>query len=305
MTDTTQTAATSAIELEDGRKVVERDVQWTGKTHVMNRRQLLAGLAAGSVVPMVSGCETNEALGRQQFLLVSDGQLAQLAASSWKAALDQTPQTRDPVARGRVSRVGEKIILAADRRFPDRGYLQRDWEFAVFEEDTLNAWVMPGGKVGFYTGILDIMANDSQVATVMGHEVGHDVGRHSAERYSQQIAAQGALIAGNIAIAESGSQYQRELAAIFGAGITFGYLLPYSRKHESEADLLGLDMMVDAGYNPVDSIRLWENMIKASSGSGPRPPEFMSTHPDPANRIVALRNHMINRGYVSPSEAFS
>ena len=216
-------------------------------TVTMSRRQLVAGLASGSVVAL-SGCATNEALGRSQFMLVSDGQLAQLAAQSWTQALQEIPQSSDKTLRRRVESVGDRIVQAADRKYPSHNLTQNNWEFAVFEDDTVNAWVMPGGKVGFHKGLLDIMENDDQVATVMGHEAGHVVGRHSAERYSQQMAAAGGLAIAGVAL-EAGDVENKELiAGILGAGVTFGFILPYSRKHEYEADRLGTDFMVGANY---------------------------------------------------------
>ncbi|MEM9988647.1 MAG: M48 family metallopeptidase, partial [Pseudomonadota bacterium] len=173
-------------------------------TVTMSRRELINGLAAGSVVAFagtsLSGCTTNDALGRSQFLLVSDGQLAQLSAQSWAQALRQNRQSSNPALRRRVERIGDRIVQAADRRFPSENLTQNNWEFAVFEDDTVNAWVMPGGKVGFHTGLLDITENDDQIATVMGHEAGHVVGRHAAERYSQQMAAAGGLAIANVAM---------------------------------------------------------------------------------------------------------
>ncbi len=269
------------------------------KTITMSRRELVTGLASGSVVAFsgaaMSGCTTNEALGRRQLLLVSDGQLAQLAAQSWTQALQQTRQTRDPALRRRVEGVGDRIVRAADQRFPDQNLTQQNWEFAVFEDDTVNAWVMPGGKVGFHTGLLDIMENNDQVATVMGHEAGHVVGRHAAERYSQQMAAQGGLALANVAMAAGDVQNRGLIAGILGAGINFGVILPYSRKHEYEADRLGADFMAGANYQANEAVRFWDTMTKRS---GQRPLEFMSTHPSDANRIAAMQSYVSRMGYV-------
>ena len=268
-------------------------------TVTMSRRDLITGLASGSVVAFsgasVSGCATNEALGRSQLLLVSDGQLAQLAAQSWTQALQQTPQTSDRALRRRVESVGDRIVQAADKRFPQQNLTQNNWEFAVFDDPTVNAWVMPGGKVGFYTGLLDIMENDDQVATVMGHEAGHVVGKHSAERYSQQLAASGGLALANVAL-EAGDVENRQLiAGILGAGVTFGLILPYSRKHEYEADRLGADFMVGANYQAREAVRFWDTMTQ---NSGQKPLEFMSTHPSDQNRISAMQSYISNMGYV-------
>ena len=263
-------------------------------TVTMSRRQLVAGLASGSVVAL-SGCATNEALGRSQFMLVSDGQLAQLAAQSWTQALQEIPQSSDKSLRRRVESVGDRIVQAADRKYPSHNLTQNNWEFAVFEDDTVNAWVMPGGKVGFHKGLLDIMENDDQVATVMGHEAGHVVGRHSAERYSQQMAAAGGLAIAGVAL-EAGDVENKELiAGILGAGVTFGFILPYSRKHEYEADRLGTDFMVGANYQANEAVRFWDTMTQQS---GQKPMEFMSTHPSDQNRIVAMQSYISNMGYV-------
>lgn len=268
-------------------------------TVTMSRRELITGLASGSVVAFagtsVSGCATNEALGRSQLLLVSDGQLAQLAAQSWTQALQENRQTSDPALRRRVEAVGDRIVQAADQRFPQQNLTQNNWEFAVFEDDTVNAWVMPGGKVGFHTGLLDIMENDDQVATVMGHEAGHVVGRHAAERYSQQMAAAGGLALANVALEAGDVENRGLIAGILGAGVTFGVILPYSRQHEYEADRLGADFMVGADYRANEAVRFWDTMTQQS---GQRPAEFMSTHPSDTNRIAAMQSYISAQGYV-------
>ena len=267
-------------------------------TVTMSRRDLINGLASGSVFAMTgaaaSGCATNEALGRSQLLLVSDGQLAQLAAQSWTSALQQNKQTTDSSLRRRVEKVGDKIVQAADKRFPSQNLTQNNWEFAVFDDPTVNAWVMPGGKVGFYTGLLDIMENDDQVATVMGHEAGHVVGKHSAERYSQQMAAQGGLALANVALEAGDVENSAMIAGILGAGVTFGLILPYSRKHEYEADRLGADFMVGADYRANEAVNFWDRMTQ---NSGQKPLEFMSTHPSDTNRITAMQSYITSQGY--------
>ena len=267
-------------------------------TVTMSRRDLVNGLAAGSVVafagPSLSGCTTNEALGRQQLLLVSDAQLAQLAAQSWTQALRENRQTSDPALRRRVERVGDRVVVAADQRFPQHNLTQQNWEFVVFDDETVNAWVMPGGKVGFHTGLLDIMENNDQIATVMGHEAGHVVGRHAAERYSQQMAAAGGLTLANVALAVGDVEQRNLIAGILGAGVTFGVILPYSRKHEYEADRLGADFMVGANYRANEAVRFWDTMTKRS---GQRPAEFMSTHPSDQNRIAAMQSYISTQGY--------
>ena len=191
--------------------------------------------------------------------------------------------------------VGDRIVQAADQRFPQQNLTQNDWEFAVFDDPTVNAWVMPGGKVGFHTGLLDIMENDDQIATVMGHEAGHVVGRHAAERYSQQMAAAGGLALANVALEAGDVENRGLIAGILGAGVTFGVILPYSRQHEYEADRLGADFMVGADYRADEAVRFWDTMTQQA---GQRPLEFMSTHPSDANRIAAMQSYISTQGYV-------
>ena len=212
----------------------------------------------------------------------------------WPTARGGRPSPRRRSARTRAwGRVGRRIVDAARTQFPGRGLGDHDWEFAVFDDDQVNAWVLPGGKVGFYSGILDIMENEDQVATVMGHEVGHVVGRHAAERYSQQVLAQSVVAVAGAALSQSDTRHAGEIAAVLGAGVTFGVLLPYSRKHEYEADRLGIDFMIGGGFAPREALRFWDSMSRRSDGKGV---EFMSTHPSDENRIAAMRSHLGARG---------
>lgn len=252
----------------------------------MSRRDLLLGLAAGSVVAF-TGCAYNPELGRDQLMLVSDGQLAALAARAWNDLKKKEPVTNDPKYVNRLRNVGRRIVAAAQMQ-------HQNWEYAAFKSDQKNAFVLPGGKVGFYTGMIDFVDNDAQLAAVMGHEVGHVRARHAAERYSQQLAGQMGLTAARVALEAGDVAYSAPLVAALGIGLQFGVLLPYSRRHELEADTLGVTYMAGAGYNPRQAIALWRKM--ATQG-GPRPPEFLSTHPDPTTRIAALERHIAQMGY--------
>ena len=162
----------------------------------------------------------------------------------------------------------------------------------MIESNQVNAFVLPGGQVAFYTGILDIMDNDDQIATVMGHEVGHVAGNHSAERASQQILAGVGLTAATIVAASSDRRHAGAIAAALGAGVTFGIILPYSRKHELEADRLGVRYMAGAGYEPDEALRFWDTMSK----KGGNTIEFMSTHPSDRTRIAAMRDEISRLG---------
>lgn len=258
-------------------------------TGLMRRREIIMGLAAGTMMPFIAGCADNAALGRRQLMLVSDSQLAQLSAAAWQETLGRERVLRDPAYTRRLERVGQRIVPAA-------GLGHLDWEFVVFDSDAVNAWVLPNGKVGFYKGILDLMETDDHVATVLGHEVAHVTGRHSAERASQEMAAQLGI---NLVASAIGSQtdigYSDQIGAALGMGVNLGIMLPYSRQHEYEADRLGVDYMVAAGYDPRQAIDFWIAMSTTHSGGQL---EFASTHPSDQHRIEAMRAHMAMRGYV-------
>lgn len=253
------------------------------KTINMSRRQLIAGLAAGTV----TACVTNPETGEQQFIIVSDSQLTQMAASTWNDAVSKGPISRDPARNARLQTMGRRIANAANRG-------KENWQYAVFDTDEKNAFVMPGGKVGFYRGMMDFADNDDQLAAVMGHETGHVTARHAAARYSQQIAAGVGLTVANVALSQTDWKHKQEIAAVLGAGVTFGVILPFSRKHELQADKLGVDYMYRAGYQPKQAVRLWEKM--AASG-GSRTPEFLSTHPSPETRIRELNDYITAKDY--------
>lgn len=251
------------------------------------RRDLVRGLAAGAIMVAAAGCSTNPVTGRNQFMLVNDNLLAGMALDAWREEKSKTPINRDPVYNTRLQRVGEKIALAANRP-------NDPWEFVVFDKPEKNAFVLPGGKVGFYRGLMDIADRDDHIATVMGHEVGHVTGRHAAERFSTGLAAQGVMVGAGMASRDMDPRTRNTAMQALGLGLQLGVLLPYSRAHESEADRIGLDYMHSAGYEPRQAITFWQRM---SASGGPRPPELLSTHPDPASRIRDIQAYITNRGW--------
>ena len=255
----------------------------------MSRRQLVRGLATGSVVAFAAGCAENTALGRSQLMLVSEEQIAQLSAQAWQQSLQRERISRDPQLNARVERVGARVTRASGLNYP--------WEYVVFDSDQENAWVLPGGKVAFYRGILETMENDHQIATVMGHEAAHLAGRHAAERASQQQAAGIGLGLASVALDAGDVENTAQWAAILGAGVTFGVILPYSRRHELEADRLGVEYMARAGYDPRQALRFWESKAAQSAGRNATP-EFASTHPSDATRIAALRQYLAEQNYI-------
>jgi predicted Zn-dependent protease len=246
----------------------------------MERRDLLRGLAAGTLV-LVSGCATNAETGRSQLILVDEAQLQQASLSAWSQMRQQTRTWTNATAQRRLETVGRRIVTAAGRG-------NQNWEFVLFDSPQKNAFVLPGGQVGFYRGLYEISDRDDWMATVLGHEVGHVTGRHAAERYSREMATQTALQV-------AGTQVNSQLAmAALGLGAQVGLSLPFSREQESEADILGINYMQRAGYDPRQAIPFWQRM---QEGGGSRSPEFLSTHPDPDNRIERIRNYVNQQGW--------
>jgi predicted Zn-dependent protease len=193
-----------------------------------------------------------------------------------------------------VRRVGNRIALAAEEFLRNSGLdaeaEKYNWEFNLIEDDkTVNAWCMPGGKVAVYTGIMPITQNENGLAVVLGHEVAHAIARHGNERMSQSLLANMGGVALAVALKEKPGKTRQLYMAAFGMGASVGFLLPYSRVHESEADRIGLTIMARAGYDPRGAIPFWERMNKKG---GTRPPEFLSTHPAPASRITDLKIHI-------------
>jgi len=189
-----------------------------------------------------------------------------------------------------VAKVGRNIQLAVERYFRMKGMSDQlknyDWEFHLVENDEVNAWCMPGGKVVFYTGILPYTRDETGMAVVMGHEIAHAIAGHGNERMSQALIAQMGGMALSKALEEKPKETQALWMSAYGLGAQFGVLLPYSRLHESEADHLGLIFMAMAGYDPETAITFWERMSAAKGGKSI--PEFMSTHPADETRIKNL-----------------
>ena len=290
---------------------------------MLSKRQLVQGLAAGTAVVYATGatgCSTNPETGARQLITVSESQLNQMAAVSWAEAKKKQKLSTDPRYTRRIRDIGARISQGAGRA-------DQSWDYAVFDSDSKNAFVLPGNRVGFYKGMMDFTDNDSQIAAIMGHEVGHVSGRHAAERVSQQmvggLAAQlgGAYGAsklmdrcrkmdaayrasgGGMTRAEynevqkcvkSANTQSQMLGAALGMGLQYGIILRYSRKHELEADKLGAKYMHKAGYDVMESVRLWEKMAENNKS---RVPEWMSTHPDPARRARELNDYIKANGW--------
>jgi predicted Zn-dependent protease len=243
------------------------------------KRALWIGLLA-------AGCATSP-LGRSQLMFVGDAEMDKMGVEAFEQLKSQGKVSSDQQANSYVNCVANAITAAIDpKKYPNA---VGSWEVRVFQDDTANAFALPGRKIGVHTGLLKVAKNQDQLATVIGHEVGHVLAKHGAERvsdqYATQIAAQGA---GVLVGAVSNPATQGLAMAALGVGAQ-GVVLKFSRTQESEADALGLDLMASAGFNPRESVALWQNMAAASQG---QPIEFMSTHPSHETRIRDLQQRI-------------
>ncbi|WP_119631689.1 M48 family metallopeptidase [Methylocaldum marinum] len=228
----------------------------------------------------LSACATSP-LGRTQFMMMPEDQMAVMGAQAFvnmkqKLPIDQSPQTN------------QYVVCVAESIVKEIGGNGGQWEVKVFQDDSPNAFALPGGKIGVHSGILRVARNQDQLAAVIAHEVAHVLSRHSNERASQQLAMQQGL---NViqAITNPTTQTGQMMMGVLGLGAQYGVLMPYGRLQESEADVVGLELMARAGFDPQQSIDLWLNMEQAGGG---QPIEFLSTHPSHATRMQELKQHM-------------
>ncbi|WP_223788048.1 M48 family metallopeptidase [Marinicella meishanensis] len=238
------------------------------------------------VLALLSACATTPS-GDRRLILVSPQQMSQMGAATFQQMKSQQTVTSNSRQVDYVECVSYAIINA----LPDE-WRQMPWEVVVFEDDSANAFALPGGKIGVHTGLLNVAQNQSQLATVIGHEIAHVLWRHGDQRVSAQLLAQAGLQVADMVSRQhvEGSRERQMLLASLGLGAQVGVMLPFNRNHEKEADRHGLHFMARAGFDPTESIQLWQNMDAASSGQ--RPPEFLSTHPEPENRILKLQKFM-------------
>lgn len=231
--------------------------------------------------------------GRKQLKMVPSADIQEMSYQQYGEFLQTHPRSNDGQKIAMIKRVGKKIQHSVEEYMNENGYKKwlngYDWEFNLVEDPTMNAWCMPGGKVVFYTGILDVCQDENGVAVVMGHEVAHAIARHGNERMSQGLVQQFGVSALSTAMKTAPAATQNIFMQSVGIGTQLGVMLPFSRKHESEADHMGLIFMAMAGYDPQEAPKFWERM-DAMTGGGT--PEFMSTHPSNKNRIDNLRKKM-------------
>lgn len=241
-------------------------------------------IPAAALATLATGCRTVPGTGRSQLNLVNESELETQSAAQF-TEIKKQQAANNAAMLACLQRVGKRIVAEA-RKVDGALPTYEKWEFVVVKDGSANAFAMPGGKVAFNTGIFALMSSDDEVAVVMGHEVSHVIGRHGNERVSQELLTQFGGAALSIGVKDS--QYASVIMAGYGAGAQYGAILPFSRKHESEADVLGIHLAAKAGYDPQVAIGFWEKM----SAGGGAPPEFLSTHPSGATRIADLRKEM-------------
>lgn len=232
---------------------------------------------------LAAACRTVPYTGRKQLSLIPADQEAALGVAAYQDTLKKEKLSTDPAKTAMVERVGRRIASAAER--PDF-----QWEFKLIENDeVVNAFCLPGGKVAVYTGILKIAQDDTGLAVVMGHEVAHALARHGGERMSQGMLAQLGGVALSVAMSQRPQETQAMAAQAYGLGVGVGVLLPYGRHQESEADQIGLILMAKAGYEPEAAVGFWQRMAAGEKGGGTGLERFLRTHPTSEDRIENLR----------------
>ena len=242
---------------------------------------------------LLSGCGSVPVTGRKQMLLVSDSEVLTSSLTQYSEYMKSAPLSTDAKAKAMVTRVGKKIAAATEKYLNENGLANEvknfAWEFNLVKDNQMNAFCMPGGKIVVYEGLLKLVSSDDELAVVVGHEVAHAVAKHSNERISQQLLTQYGAQVLNEALSNKSARIQQIGNTVYGLGAQYGVTLPFSRKHESEADYMGLIFMTMAGYNPNVAITFWQKM---STSGGASVPEFMSTHPSDATRINDIKKYL-------------
>lgn len=240
----------------------------------MTRRNALC-VCAG--LPALAACQFDSPLD-----LVSSDQVEALGLQSWQQITQTTPRSRNSAMQGQADQITGRLLRSV-------GEDPRQWETVVFARPQINAFALPGRKIGVYEGMFGVAENSDQLAAVIGHEIGHVQADHGEARIEREVATgvglnivEGLLRMGDV-------QFAGEIAGALGLGANYGIILPYSRRQELEADEIGLRLMAGAGYDPAQAVTLWQNMSRANNGA---PPEFLSTHPAPASRIEEIQRQL-------------
>lgn len=247
------------------------------------KKSILSILLGGILV--LQSCSTVAVTGRSQLNLVNDSDVLTSSLTQYGDYMKTAKKSTNKTQTAMVTRVGKKIAAATEQYLRTNG-LEREiknysWEFNLVQSDEVNAFCMPGGKIVVYEGIMKLISSEDELAVIVGHEVAHAVAKHSNERMSQQILAQYGSQALATALSNKSAVTQQIAGTVYGLGTQYGVMLPFSRKHESEADYMGLVFMKIAGYNPDAAVTFWKKM----SAQGGTTPEFLSTHPSDSRRI--------------------
>ncbi len=245
-----------------------------------------------TILIIVSSCSTVPITGRKRVNLIPDSQALPMAFAQYDGFLRENAVSKDVAKTNQIKDIGSRISKAVDRFMRANDMVKEAdsyrWEFNLIEDESINAWCMPGGKVVFYTGILPVCANEDGIAAVMGHEVAHAFAKHGQERMTQGYAAQLGGIAVALGTANQPEKTKEIWNIAYGVGSQLG-MLKYSRVHETEADRLGMVFMIMAGYQPKEAVNVW---IRMSQLGGEQPPEFLSTHPSNQTRIKTLSEYI-------------
>lgn len=253
---------------------------------------LMSCVASVCVGLFLTGCGSVPLTGRKQMLLVSDQEVYEAGLTQYKEYMAQSELSTDAKTTAMVKSVGQKLADATEKYLRANGF-ESDienlkWEFNLVKNNEVNAFCLPGGKIVVYEGLFAIAQNEAELAVVLGHEIGHAVAKHSNERMSQQIMAQYGMAILSQALSNKSAAVQTVATSVFGLGAQVGLMLPYSRKHEYEADYMGLVFMEIAGYDCASAVGFWTKM---SSGSG-NASDFLSTHPSDAKRISEIKRRL-------------
>ncbi len=242
----------------------------------MHLRPLFAAL----LVFVLVACAVSPT-GRKQLLIFPEGEVATMGVTAFDQQKKDTPVSQDATKKAYVQCVTNQLLTAMGQR-------PADWEVVLFDAPQVNAFALPGRKIGVYTGLLPVANNQDMLGAVIGHEIGHVIAKHSNERLSTQYATQNAMAVLQT-LGGAMTEQKKMLYGALGLGAQYGLILPYGRQQEAEADVIGLELMAKAGFDPQQSVTLWQQMGQAN---GKQPPEFLSTHPSNETRIRGLQSRM-------------